>query len=311
MTIIADGNGNYDGAGLDLVHKLNVEMPILFISRVDGYVFNEKVLELEGKDYCIVDYTELGWNWSMEFSHLWGVNTDKFDFLQGEEWAKLDAFIKDNPPKISFIRELLKEDYKDNVHPISYACFLPAEPIETFEQFNKRPLQMIFSWGLSHEYRKDLHAQIWQNAGKHGYIVNDNLYYLNNFVQKESNPNKWFTCNIPWYSRHPMNEFIKINGWAKISVSIAGAGRSCFRHGESPINSAMLMWGDNLAWHEWWEHGKNCIKCKQGEEIETILEWLKKPEDLYNVYKNGVETVDKFRFENYVPYLESLINKTK
>ena len=91
MTIIADGNGNYDGAGLDLVHKLNVEMPILFISRVDGYVFNEKVLELAGKDYCIVDYTELGWNWSMEFSHLWGVNTDKFDFLQGEEWAKLDA----------------------------------------------------------------------------------------------------------------------------------------------------------------------------------------------------------------------------
>ena len=115
MILIADKNGNYDGAGLDLVQKLNVDIPILFISRVDGYLFNDKILELENKDYCVIDYTELGWNWTMEFGHKWGVNTDKFDFLCTDEWAKLDSFIKNNPPKIQFIRELLKEDYKDNI----------------------------------------------------------------------------------------------------------------------------------------------------------------------------------------------------
>jgi hypothetical protein len=106
-----------------------------------------------------------------------------------------------------------------------------------------------------------------------------------------------------------MSSFIQVNGMAKISVSIAGAGKSCFRHVESCVNAAMLMWDEPLAWDEWWHHGGNCIKCKQGEEIETIIEWLNKPNELYDIYVRGMRTVDKFRFENYVPYIESLINK--
>ncbi len=307
MIILADKTKT-DGVALKLCEQIKTDLPILLVSRVDNLDFNEEVLQLTGKQYVLINFTELGWSWNFT-GHHWGVNTASFDFMNNEGYRRLDEFIATNKPKISFVRELLLEDVTDTVQPISYPCFLPPEPIQTKEQFNNRPFQTIFSWGLSHEYRKDLHAQVWSNAGKHGYSVLDNVHYLAGFLQYESNPKKWMTVNIPWYCRYPMEDFIKINGMAKISVSIAGAGRSCFRHAESPVNAVMLMWDDKTAWHQKdWIHGVNCIKCKQGEEIETILEWLNKPDELYDVYMNGVVTVDRFRFENYVPYLENIIN---
>jgi hypothetical protein len=70
------------------------------------------------------------------------------------------------------------------------------------------------------------------------------------------------------------------------------------------------MWEDNLAWHKKeWIHCVNCIKCEQGKEIEMAVEWLDMPKNLYQVYLEGMKTVDKFRFEKFVPYLENLINK--
>ncbi len=308
MIITADKQGRTDGVAMKLCEQIKTEYPILLISRVDGLEFNDDVLQLAGKPYVAINYTELGWDWDFT-AHHWGVNTASFDFMNCEGYLKLDEFISNNPPKVSFVRELLLEDVRENVHPISYPCFLPAIPVQTKEQYLSRPFETIFSWGLSHEYRKELHAQIWMQAGKHGYTVLDNVHYINGFLQHEPNPKKWLTLNIPWYNRYPMEDFIQVNGMAKISVSISGAGRSCFRHCESPVNSAMLMWNDNLAWHEWWDHGINCIKCDKGDEIETINEWLKKPDELYEVYLKGVETVDKFRFENYIPHIQKLISK--
>lgn len=307
--VIANKTGATDGVAAKLVEKINSPYPVVLVSRMDGFVFNDELLNLQGKEWVLFNYTEMGYDWKFN-AHHWGINTNTFDFMQGDEWGKLDDFIKNNPPKVSFVRELLNEDVKENVHPISYPCFLPPQPIQTKDQFNKRHFQTIFSWGLSHEYRKTLHADIWRKAGKYGYSVLDNLYYLNGFIEHEGNPKKWLTVNIPWYSRIPMEEFIKINGLAKISISIAGAGRSCFRHCESPVNSVMLMWEDNTAWHQKdWVHGFNCIKCEQENEIETIIEWLDKPNKLYDIYVNGVNTVARFRFDSYIPYLEKLIQQ--
>ena len=71
----------------------------------------------------------------------------------------------------------------------------------------------------------------------------------------------------------------------------------------------MLMWDDNTAWHKKdWKNGINCIKCEQGKEIETAIEWLKYPHELYKIYKHGHETINKFRIDQYIPFLENIIN---
>lgn len=311
MSILTVDRQRNDGVGHTLAGKLNVNMPIVFVSRSESLDFNEEVLSLKGKKYCLIDFTELGYDWHREYGHHWGVNTDKFPgVFHMDKWRVFDDFIKENPPAITFCRELLEEDVKDNVLPISYPCFIPPQPIQTFEQFNNRIWEVFYTFGISHEYRKELHGAIWAKSGKYGYTVADNIYLLDHFIANEHNPRKWASIHIPWWSRQPYEVINERNGSAKISISIAGAGRSCFRHTEAPVNSVMLMWEDNLAWHKKdWIHGVNCIKCEQGKEIEMAVEWLEMPKNLYQVYLEGMKTVDKFRFENYVPYLESLINK--
>jgi len=307
MVIVADKRDRTDGTAHNFLQRVNSPVPIVLVSRVEDLVYNDALDSLD--EYVLMDFIELGWDWNREFGHKWGENTDKFpEVFRSEGWKRFDEFVAKNPPIVAFQRELLKRDVTDKLVPIAYPCFLPPIPTQTFDEFNARPLQTIFSWGLSHEYRKALHGDIWKQAGRYGYSVCDNLFYMQGFLQHESNPKKWLTLNIPHYYRLPMEQFMPIHSLAKISISIAGAGRNCFRHCESPVNSVMLMWEDELAWHEDWKSGFNCIKCEQGKEIETINEWLNKPEIwLYEIYCAGVAEVDKYRTNNYASHIEHLI----
>lgn len=300
-----------DGAGYALAEKLNVKMPIVFVSLSEDLDFNEAVLELAGKSYCLISYVELGWGWDRKLGHRFGVNTQDFPkVFHWDKWKVFDDFVRDNPPLISFYRELLQEQVTGKILPISYPCFVPQQRVHTFEEFNNRIFEVFYSFGISHEFRKNIHANIWTGSSKYGYTVADNLYLLEHFIANDSNPHKWASIHIPWWSRQPMEVITERMMSGKIGISPAGAGRCCFRHLETPAVSAMIMWDDNTAWHQKdWIHGENCIKCEQGTEVETAIEWLKHPDRLYKIYLNGMQTVQKFRFENYVPFLENVINK--
>lgn len=307
LTVSKDRN---DGVGHTLAQKLNVNIPIVFVSLSENLNFNEEILTLKGKPYCLISYVEMGYNWDRKVGHQFGKNTDQFpNVFHMDSWKVFDDFVRDNPPTISFYRELLQEQVTDKILPISYPCFIPPIPIQSKEEFNNRVFEVFYSFGVSHEYRKDLMGQFWQMSGKYGYSLADNLFLLEHFIANETNPKKWASIHIPWWARQPMDVIMERNGSAKISISIAGAGRGCFRHCESPVNSVMLMWSDNMAWHkDIWEHGVNCLKCEQGKEIETAIEWLSKTDELYEIYVKGVEKVDFFRLNNFVPFLEKKIN---
>jgi hypothetical protein len=151
---------------------------------------------------------------------------------------------------------------------------------------------------LSHEYRKVLHGEIWQRSGEFGYVVCDNVSNVVPFIQKEDNPKKWLTANVPWYARNEMNVIVSLNLLSKISISISGAGRHCFRHSESPMASVMYMWDSGIKYSYPWIHNVNCIMSEQGKEIETIIEALKNP-NLYEIYKAGVDNCRKYSLTTY------------
>ncbi len=306
--IVADKKGRSDGLIYNMLQKVNVDVPIVLVSRCEDLVLNEEILGLN--EYVLCNVIEFGWDWSMEYGHHFGVNTDKFpEVFRSKDWQVFDQFVKRNPPKIHFCRELLHEDVTDKLVPIVYPCMLPPVPIQTKEEFNNRPLQLYFNWGLSHEARKWLHGKIWLKSSRYGYAVCDNLSFFNQFMQNENNHKKWLTVNTPHYARQPIDTVMFLNGLSKISVSLAGAGRNCFRHAESPVNSVMLMWDDALAWHQdIWIDGVNCIKCEEGEEIQCAIHALSCQDELYMMYRDGVATVDQFRIDNYVKHIENLIN---
>jgi len=305
MIVSPDVNGNMDGSVLRIAREITSHIPIVPITRIEGFKFNPELLELD--KYVLLDYSELWWSTDNVDTHLFGKNTDQFpEIYKGEEWAKFDDFVKNNPPQIYFKRELLKKDATDKVVVIDYPCWTEPYPIQTKEQFDARPVNVFFYWGRSSEYRVKLHADFWLNSTKNGTAVCDNLFYLNQFLQEESCPNKWVTVNIAHYSRQPIETILSVNGISKLSVSVKGSGRKCFRHAESPTNSVMVMDRDDLAWAYDWVDGVNCLKINNTSIDE--LNDLTNRTDLYEIYLNGMANIDNYRINNYVTkYINPLI----
>jgi hypothetical protein len=71
----------------------------------------------------------------------------------------------------------------------------------------------------------------------------------------------------------------------------------------------MVIHKNNFAWTYNWDE-TNCILVEPGKEIEGIEAALNN-KDLYDIYLEGMKTVDKYRTENYINnYLLPLINNT-
>lgn len=317
--IVPDKNGSTDGTAHNFLQMLDVSMPILLLTAFPEMQLGDSIDYLKGKKYALICYAEYGWDWVRNKTHIWGKNTDEFyPKFQTDDYKRLDDFIKENPPAVVFKRELIKSDSKDNIYPIEFPNWQSEYPVSSKEEFNSRPISVFNYWGRSHEARLLFHADIWRNAAINGASVCDNVFYFNNFMAEERNPNKWVTFNIPHYSRIDIRELLKINGLSKLSVSLPGAGIKCFRTtGESPVNSAMVMPEDNLAYTYEFVDQESCIKFKaddpKGVDIKwDIIDTINKTlvnENLYDIYLEGVQIANKYRIENYKKHIENIINK--
>lgn len=309
MLINADRNNNTDAVYHTLISKMNVDIPIVLVSWVDNFVFNDVLLNLN--NYVLIDYCEYGWDWDLNKSgtHIWGVNSEKFPRYYNKEYKKFDDFIKVNPPKLNFKRELLINDVSETIKPIEYPCLVDIQPMQLREDFNNRPINVFQYWGRSNEDRLRIHAEILMHSYKKGFQTCDNLYYVQGYLNNEQ-CEKWVTLWIPHYHRVDISGLMQINGLSKLSLSWNGAGVKCFRTGESPVNSVMVMHKNSMAWAYGWDES-NCILVEHGKEIEGI-EYALKRTDLYDIYLKGVENVNKYRVNNYINYyIIPLINAVK
>ncbi len=317
MIVTADKTTT-DGLYYNVLRRLNVDLPMLLLSRRDELDFNEQVLDLAGKDYVCVDLIENGWDVDFHTTLLVGKNTDKFPFLKGEGWQRLHEFMKANLPKLYLKRELLKWDESDTVKPIEYPNFQPNYPLELSEEFNARPISSFFYWGRSHEARLILQGETWKYAARKGGAVCDTLYNFNAFIQHETNPLKFVTLNIEHYSRVDIAVLMSINAMSKLSISLYGCGRKCFRNtGESVVNSICVLPEDNLAYSYPFVHNVNCIKFstngdvtglkKEWDVMGAVEEALKNP-NLYDIYLESKKIADFYQIESYATHLEKLIN---
>lgn len=308
MIYTADKNGVTDGSMFNFCQKINSKYPIVIVSWVENFVFNDALLGL--KDYCLVCMCEYGWNYEVVDSHIWGTNTNSNGYgdgrYSGSEWTKFDNWVKENPYKIMLKRELLKKDVSPTVQPIEYPCVVNEYPTQTESEFNSRPINVFQYWGRSNEERLRIHSEVWLHAYKKGFQPCDNIYYINHYLNEERGE-KWITLWIPHYARIEITELLKVNGLSKLSLSWAGAGFKCFRTAEAPVNSVLVMHKNKFSWSFDWNE-TNCILVEPNNEIEDIEKALQRT-DLYEVYKAGVENSKNYMLSQYIPYLENLINK--
>lgn len=307
MVIVANKTENTDGPAHQMLSKINSAIPIVLISRSHDFTFNEKLSSL-GK-YVLADFSEYGWDVDLTKygTHIWGQNTMLYDSqFPGDEYRRFDEWVAKNPPLLTFKRELLKVDQKENILPIEYPCWNDIPEIQSKEQFNQRPIGCFYFWGRSHEDRLRVHGEIWANASKYGYSVCDNVFFINHFLANEGGA-KWVSLWMPHYSRIDIKEILAVNGYSKTSLALPGAGVKTFRNCESSINSAMVMWADHLAWTFPWDK-TNSIQCRKGNEVKTIHNAIQ-DENLYDIYVNGVENCRKYQIQNYISHLENIINE--
>jgi hypothetical protein len=304
--IVANKTGETDGPAFQFLQKINSYIPVVLVSRSNNFVFNEALHDL--KAYVLVSFVEYGWNRTFKDTHVFGKNTDKFsDIFNGEEWSKFDSFVKTNPPALYFQREILKKDVSDWLLPIDYPCWHVVPESVSKEEFDARPINVFNFWGRSNELRLKFQAEVWMNAYEKGGAVCDNIYQLNAFLKEESSPNKWVSLHIPHYARIEVQNILAFNGLSKLSVSMPGAGKVCFRHVESSLNSVMVTEDNDTAFSHEWIDGENCIKYK-GETPTADLNYALKHYDLYPIYLKGIENCKKYQVNNYIPFLEKLIN---
>jgi len=305
MILSADKNC-YDATVMQIFKDVQTPIPIVLITRIDNYEFNPALLDL--KEYVLADYCEYEWDKSdFDDTHIFGKNTQNFLYrFPGEQWQIFDNWISRNPPKVYFKRELLKKDATDKIVPSTYPSFQSTYEIQTKEQFDSRPIDVFHYFGRSHEGRMQFHGDAWFYTMKNDIDFVDNLFYLNGFLNHKNKP-IWVDVHIPHFSRHSINEILAINGNSKLSLSMPGCGKVCFRHAEASVNSIMVMENNEITFPFEWIDGYNCIKY-DGDPLPKIIESLKR-EDLYDIYVKGQENIDKYRIDSYTRYIEETIQK--
>jgi len=216
-----------------------------------------------------------------------------FDYWE-ENWDKnaygypLPELSELNP--IAYYKREMHQKDADKFIPIDFYNFKTWSQIDTFEEFNARPIDVLMCYGLSHPMRPQVHAAI-MTSGLWTYI--DQPEYMEN----EKGP--FALCMFrPWYARTSEDELLRLQAKAKITISLPGSGEKCFRSNESPINSVMAMPTNDLVWQAGWNHD-NCVLIEDQPDLWPVeLKWeLNNPEQLYQKYLNGTKIANNIKPE--------------
>lgn len=218
-----------------------------------------------GKPIVVFDYWEENWN-----KNAYGYPFPELEALEVKAYFK-------------------RECVGDKFIPIDFYNFKTWDKIDTFEEFNARPIDILMCYGLSHPLRPQVHAVI-MTSGLWTYI--DQPEYM----EHEKGP--FALCMFrPWYARVDVDELFALQAKAKITISLPGSGVKCFRSSEI-INSVMAMPLNDLIWQAGWNHD-NCVLIEDQPDLWPVeLKWeLDRPEALYQKYLNGTKIANNIKPE--------------
>jgi hypothetical protein len=270
------------------------------VSRHAGFEFGS----LPSKPYVILDFLEYEWRAvnDVRYSHFLGENTAEFERWLSPEWRRLCESVSGNKPIAYFKRELHASDlFIPTVHPIDWPCMQEIPPVQSEEEYNARPIDVLFWWGYSHPSRPRLHADIFQGMADHGIEVFDNHEVWGAI----DTPRKaWLSLYLPWYKRVPAATLMALQRQAKITVSMPGAGVKCFRTtGEASVGSLMALPNDDMAWSYPWTNRMNCIRMKRPpSEFGHLLHWSRGNEgnNAYGLYVAAQDTIKLYQRDTYI-----------
>lgn len=298
----ADQNGTYDPPSWDTVRQ----MPGRVDSRNDSDVvvvvqtwhpdfkFNQSFSQLIGdKPWVLIDFREFGWDWDQSETPEWKT--------RNQDFADFQKVIEDKPPILTFQRELPSgEVFSMRKLPIEYVSWLHESGMATKEEFNSRPIEVLYNWGRSHEDRMRMHGSIFSSAPRFGYDVISQWDHIDKAMADNPNSRKWVSIHAPHYGRIDVREAQKFNQRSKIVIAMPGAGFKTFRHGEMCGDAIMAIPYNDLAWSYPWT-AENSIVLEEipfDHPVKTISDALMDI-NLYDIYVQAMLNAANYRFDCY------------
>ena len=215
------------------------------------------------------------------------------------------------PPGLHYRRELALNTQWKHVRPIEYLTFHLNDPApeQSEAEFKARPIPIFFLWGANHPSRPAFHGYlIYQYA-----LLRQQAPILT-VEDLGHDCRRWCMIYTPEFLRLPMARVYTVQGQAKLSVSLAGAGQKCMRDAEASYNSVMARMEFGVQYTYPWIDGENCIilptikpdgvllDCEAA--FHKLTEALSRP-DLYRLYRNGMFNWRNYCWKNYLPMLAS------
>jgi len=245
-------------------------------------------------------------SWFPNF-HFTPPKTSKYvliDFMEPHEpRMAYDSFwewVSQNPPVLTFRRELAASERSETLVPIEWTCHLPIPDAVSKAEFDSRPIELLFNWGYSNPSRPKLHGDIFREGmAKHGInVLSEWEQYKETMLNQSSyRLNLWLSIFTPHWKRRPMAEILPFIQKSKITVALPGNGKKTFRHSEC-VGTIMSTHSDSLAWAYPWTK-ENSIQLIPEFEFQSLLEATKRT-DLYDLYVSCDSNMRKYEEHAYV-----------
>jgi hypothetical protein len=276
---------------LDTVPVSQADVVIAFLSFREDYEISGELMKLR-KPWVLIDFVEDDRKWNGEENRL-GFERPYFRKRETADWVVLNHLVEERPPILTFKRELMWSRVSERCVPIDYLAEQKIPKVQTRAQYEHRQFQVFFTWGLSNPQRPRLHAKMFDAYARHELEVFDapeNVWdtYL---------PQQWVSIYAPWWARLPMKQVMEMQQNAKISVSLPGAGKKCFRCAEAPVGCLPAFGDFPIARAYPWD-ASNSVVLTKDKEIECLKEAL--ATDLYERYVLAQENIRRYEPKTYV-----------
>jgi hypothetical protein len=270
---------------------------IVPVSYYGDYQFNEHLRAIN-KPVVLISFLEFYGQEDKSMTHILGVNHDQaWPNCGNPEWRKLDDWCRDANIVLRFTRELLAKDTSPQHQPIEWPCYMPLWEREPKASFDARPFEWIFAWGMSNHLRPLLHSQtfLMMALGKL-----DVISHWDQIDAKIYEPHKKaLSIHSPHTHRIEISEIVRRQAQSKMSVSLPGAGKKCFRSTEHFMHTVPVKLEDDLAWSFPWVSGENCIILHEQDAMaENLLE--ESEHDLHPIYLEAQELASRYSIHRYL-----------
>lgn len=228
-------------------------------------------------------------------------------WLLKSPYAPLFDFVHASKVKAYFKRELLtgralpQTSYP--VFPVDWTIADQPQPhIDTPEEFNARPIDIFYCWGYSNESRPKLMGELLKQAGRfsaHFCLTPEDIAR----ALEEKRQRIFALLFVPHYRRIPITEILWWQDRTKVSISMFGAGRKCFRNAESSYNCVMAQQAPgSVEWSYPWtqENSVRLAECNEVQAVEDLFYWLRMDQGrLHPTYLKGMENNRRYHNTAY------------